>query len=335
MDTAIAALRAGTRGTKRSSKHPVATAFMQVIFESILPIFLIVACGSVLRRVPVFDAGLWPGLEKLGFYVLFPSYLFVTLATADYSSIDIGPVTLVYLGAVLLMAALLLATWPIFRTRGVGAAQFTSVFQTATRWNGFVALAIAERIADKPGVTMIAFIMGVIIIPINFINIGLLIWFGGGRRDFLTVTRKLVTNPLVFSSLVGVLFAAFGIGVYPPIMSTLDLLGRCALGLGLLIVGAGLDIKDLLKPRPVVLIPVFLKLLAFPALVVGLGLAAGLDHTTVMLLGLSASVPTAMNGYLLAKQMGGDAPLYAAISTIQTAAAFITMPVVLALVALV
>jgi predicted permease len=96
---------------------------MQVIFESILPIFLIVACGSVLRRMPVFDAGLWPGLEKLGFYVLFPSYLFTTLATADYSSIDIGPITLVYLGAVLLMAALLLATWPLFRTRGVGGAE--------------------------------------------------------------------------------------------------------------------------------------------------------------------------------------------------------------------
>jgi hypothetical protein len=54
-----------------------------------------------------------------------------------------------------------------------------------------------------------------------------------------------------------------------------------------------------------------------------------------MLLGLSASVPTAMNGYLLAKQMGGDAPLYAAISTIQTVAAFFTMPLVLAVIALV
>jgi malonate transporter and related proteins len=308
---------------------------MQIIFESILPIFLIVATGVMLKRLTIFDAGLWNGLEQLGFYVLFPCYLFTTLATADYASIDIGPVTLVYLGSILLLASLLLAAWPVFRARGVGAAQFTSVFQTATRWNGFVALAIAERIADKPGVTMVAFLMGAIIIPINFINIGLLIWFGGGKKDLLTVARRLVTNPLVFSSLLGVLTAALGIGVYAPVMSTLDLLGRCALGLGLLIVGAGLHIGDVLKPRPVMLIPVILKLLAFPALVVAFGLMAGLSHTTVMLLGLSASVPTAMNGYLLAKQMGGDAPLYAAISTLQTVAAFITMPLVLAVIALV
>lgn len=307
---------------------------MQIIFESILPIFLIVATGVMLRCLTIFDQGLWNGLEQLGFYVLFPCYLFSTLATADYKNIDIGPVTLVYLGAILVLAALLLAAWPLFRARGIDAPQFTSVFQTATRWNGFVALAISERIADKPGVAMVAFLMGAIIIPINFINIGLLIWFGGGRRDLLTVSRRLVTNPLVFSSLLGVLAAALGIEIYTPVMSTLDLLGRCALGLGLLIVGAGLHIADILKPRPVMLLPAFLKLLAFPALVVAFALVAGLDHTTIMLLGLSASVPTAMNGYLLAKQMGGDA-LYAAISTIQTVAAFFTMPLVLAIIALV
>ncbi|MGV3551858.1 AEC family transporter [Rhizobium sp.] len=307
---------------------------MQIIFESILPIFLIVALGAVLRRMTLFDAGLWNGLEQLGFYVLFPAYLFVTLATADYSSIDIGPVTAIYLGAILLMAALLIAAWPLFRNRGIGGPQFTSVFQTATRWNGFVALAIAERIADKPGVAMVAYLMGAIIIPINFLNIGLLIWFGGGNRNFLTVTRKLVTNPMVFSSLLGVAVAALGVEIYAPVMSVLDLIGRCALGIGLLIVGAGLKVEDMLKPHPVAIVPVFIKLLAFPAFVVALALVAGLDHETVMLLGLSASVPTAMNGYLLAKQMGGDAPLYAAISTIQTIAAFVTMPLVLAVIAI-
>jgi malonate transporter len=303
---------------------------MQIIFESILPIFLIVALGVTLRRMTLFDDGLWNGLERLGFYVLFPAYLFVTLATADYADIDIGPVTAVYLGAILLMAGLLIAAWPIFRARGVGGPQFTSVFQTATRWNGFVALAIAEHIADKPGVAMVAYLMGAIIIPINVINIGLLIWFGSGQKNFLHVAKKLVTNPLVFSSLLGVAVAASDIQIYGPVMSAIDLIGRCALGLGLLIVGAGLRIEDMLKPRPVTLVPVFIKLLLFPAVVVSLALIVGLDHATIMLLGLSASVPTAMNGYLLAKQMGGDAPLYAAISTIQTIAAFLTIPLVLA-----
>lgn len=308
---------------------------MLIIFESILPIFLLVMAGVVLRRLPTFEDGLWNGLEKLSFYVLFPSYMFLTLSDADYSGIDVWPVTTVYLGAIFLMAGGLMAAWPMLKSRGVETAQFTSVFQTATRWNGFVALAIAERFADKPGLAIVAFLIGVIIIPINLMNVSILIWFGTGKRDFASVAIKLFTNPLVFSSMLGITVDALDIPIYPPFATSLDLLGRCALGIGLLIVGAGLQLGDVMKPHPLALVPVFLKLMLFPALVIGLALLAGIDHQTIVLLALAASVPTAMNGYLLAKQMGGDAPLYAAISTIQTAAAFVTMPLILALVSLV
>ena len=38
-----------------------------------------------------------------------------------------------------------------------------------------------------------------------------------------------------------------------------------------------------------------------------------------------------MNGYLLARQLGGDAELYAAVTTLQTAVSFFTIPAMLAL----
>jgi malonate transporter len=44
-----------------------------------------------------------------------------------------------------------------------------------------------------------------------------------------------------------------------------------------------------------------------------------------------ASVPSASNGYILARQMGGDAPLLAQILTVQTILAVLTMPIFIAL----
>jgi len=41
---------------------------------------------------------------------------------------------------------------------------------------------------------------------------------------------------------------------------------------------------------------------------------------------VAASVPTAVNGYVLARKMGGDAEFYAAAATAQVAASFLTMP---------
>lgn len=40
-----------------------------------------------------------------------------------------------------------------------------------------------------------------------------------------------------------------------------------------------------------------------------------------------------MNGYLLARQLGGDAGFYAAVVTLQTAIAFFTIPLVLSVTA--
>ncbi len=40
-------------------------------------------------------------------------------------------------------------------------------------------------------------------------------------------------------------------------------------------------------------------------------------------------MPTASASYILARQMGGDAPLMAEIVTLQTLAAMLTMPVIL------
>lgn len=304
---------------------------MSLIVESILPIFLIVLLGIALKRWTVLPPTLWDGLERFGFYVLFPALLFITLYRADFSGLSVGAVAFATLGAVGLFGALVLALWPLMSKSGVEAPAFSTLFQTVTRWNGFVALAIAETLYGAEGLALVALVMALIIVPINLINVAVLIWFCGGARRLGAFAGKIVTNPLIIGCLAGLAMRLLPGGIYPPILEAIDLIARGALGLGLLMVGAGLKVRDALVPRPIVLLPVFLKLLAFPALLVLLSVIAGIEGDTLVLLALCGAVPTAMNGYLLARQMGGDAPLYAAITTVQTAASFLTIPLVLAL----
>ena len=301
------------------------------IFESILPIFLIVLLGVALRRAPFIDQSVWPGLETIGYYVLFPALLFLTLAKADFAGLELGTVALVAMIAVSVMTALLIALHPVARVRGMSDARFTSVFQTSTRWNSFIALAIAERLAGASGLTLVALVMAVIIIPVNLVNVAMLVWYGSGSgaRDFGTLAKRLAGNPLVLSCLAGVGFSALPFGLYPPLEQAINLMARSSLGLGLVMVGAGLRLSDALRPGPAVVVPVLLKLVFFPILMVGLALSFGLSGETLIILALCAAVPTAMNGYLLARQMGGDAPLYAAVTTVQTVAAFVTIPAVM------
>ena len=120
-----------------------------------------------------------------------------------------------------------------------------------------------------------------------------------------------------------------GTGLYGPVDQALDLVARAALGMGLLAIGAGLRPGDMVSPRLALWLPVVIKLVVFPAVTIALALAFGLRGVELHYLALCAAVPTAMNGYLMARQMGGDAELYAAVTTLQTAMSFFTIPVVL------
>lgn len=299
------------------------------IFESILPIFLIVLLGVALKRAPFIDQSVWPGLETLGYYVLFPALLFLTLAQADYSSFELGTVAMVSLIAVMVMIALLLAVYPLARAHGISDASYSSVFQTSSRWNGFIALAIAEKLAGVEGLALVALVMAVIVIPLNLINVAMMVWFGTGTRSFGSLARRIIGNPLILGCLGGILVGALPFGIYPPMEQAIDLVARSALGLGLVMIGAGLMVTDALRPTPALILPVVLKLLVFPVIMIGLALGFGLGGETLIILALCAAVPTAMNGFVLARQMGGDAPLYAAVAMLQTIASFLTIPAVL------
>ncbi|WP_105371885.1 AEC family transporter [Neorhizobium huautlense] len=302
---------------------------MLLIFESILPIFLLVLLGAALKRSSFINATLWDGLEQLGYYVLFPALLFYTLATADFTKIDIGLIGAVSNGAVILMAGLVLALWPVLRRAGVGAPAFSSLFQCSTRWNAFVALAIGQKVFGTEGIAIIAVIMAAIIVPINLINVSVLLWFSGRWQGYRIFALRIVTNPLIFSSVAGIVVNLLHIPIYQPLMVTVGLVSQASLSLGLIAVGAGLRIADALKPGAMVMLGTALKLLMFPAVMVGLAILCHVGGETLVLLALSASVPTAMNGYLLAKKMGGDADLYAATATVQTVASFFTIPLVM------
>lgn len=303
---------------------------MLTIFESILPVFLLVVLGALLKRWPVIDRNMWDGLEQLGFYVLFPSLLFTTLANAEFSGMAAGDIAIGSIGSVTFIALLLALSWPLFRSAGVSAPAYTSVFQTSTRWNAFIALAIAEKLYGPQSLALVALVATLIIIPINLYNIGILVWFGGGTRNLKTFAHKIVSNPLIIGSVLGVAVNLLDIPIYRPLMQAADLVAGTSLSLGLIMVGAGLKLSDALKPRPLALLPVGLKLLVMPLVMTTAAYALGMRGEPLLAIAMGASVPTAMNGYVLAKQLGGDAPLYAAVATLQTIASFFTIPMVLA-----
>ena len=299
---------------------------MAASFAAITPIFLLILAGNGLRRLPQFELGFWRGLERMGFYVLYPVLLFVTVVRADFSALSLEAVIIVLGVGWTLLGLAALAMWPLLRRLDVSRATFSSVFQAAIRWNGFIALAVAESLFGTVGAAMVALVMAIMIIPINATTVAVVAWFTASTPNVLATIGKVAVNPLIIATATALIVRTLPMPLPEPIMDALNLVGRAALGMGLLAIGAGLQLGRINLIDPSLITATLLKMAAMPALVLALALLAGIDGQQLQYLALCAAVPTAMNGYVLAREMGADADGYAIIVTVQTAIAFVSIP---------
>src|ERR671929_1978610 len=113
---------------------------MAAVISALLPVFLLIVLGFVLRRSLMRLDTQWHGLERLTYYVLFPMLLIQTLVKADLSSVPVAGVGGALLLAALAMSLLCLALRPALTRLGIDGPAFTSIFQGATRWQTYVAL---------------------------------------------------------------------------------------------------------------------------------------------------------------------------------------------------
>jgi malonate transporter len=307
---------------------------MTAALLALIPVFLLIVVGIVLRRTIMPEDSHWIGPERLVYYVMFPALLIDTLARADLRGVPVLSVGGALAGAVLLMTALCLALRPVLMGRcGLSGPSFTSVFQCATRWQTFVGLAVAANLYGDPGVVIASVAMVAMIPLLNIVCVGVLARYASDASpSWFGITRALMANPFIWACVVGVALNVARVPIPSPIHHFGDALGRSSLALGLLLVGSGLRLDALLRPSAATVIATVFKLALMPAMAVGLGILFGLSGINLAVVAICSSVPSASNAYVLARQMGGDAPLVAQILTVQTLLAILTMPIVLALV---
>jgi len=296
---------------------------------AILPVFLLIFLGTALKAAGFLTAAFWEGAERLTYFLLFPALLFVTLASADFGGLDVLPMAAALALAVLVMAGALLAARPRL-AEGPG---FTSLFQGATRFNTYIGLAVAFGALGPAGAAAAAVAIALLVPLGNLLSVIMLARYGAAQRPSLArVLREVAANPLILACLLGLAVNRAGLGLPPVVEPVLTVLGRGALPLGLLTVGAGLDFAAARAGGRLLAGACVLKLAVMPTLTALACWALGLGGVAAAVAILFNGLPTAPSAYIMARQMGGDAKLMASIITAQVALSALTLPLILTLV---
>lgn len=312
---------------------------MSSMISGIAPIFLLIAFGFLLKKRAVFDSTFWDSTERLVFYFLFPALLVSSIGSADLAGLDVIPMSSVLIGGTLIIC--LGALW-IKPQLAISDDAFVSVFQGITRPNTYLGLSMAAALYGEAGIALIAICIVAVIPLVNFLAVvAHLRWAPTNQTEETSNTAAIpwgsavsgsLRNPVILACLIGAGLNLTGIGLPPLVGSTLILAGKAALPLGLMAVGAGLQLTPLSKHRWVLVWTTGVKMLVLPCITWAICVMFSIEGLSAAICILFAALPVSATSYVMARQMGGDGQLMAGIVTATTLAAAFTLPLLALLV---
>ncbi len=289
----------------------------------LVPDLLLIVVGFLLCRYTPLNRTVWDAVERLTYHLLFPVLLFVSITRSPLHPAQTANLALVGVGTLLcgVVLAYALKWWP-----GVDARLHASGAQTAFRFNSFIALAVAERLGGAEALTSMALLIA-LGVPIG--NVGA-VWplarHGGHHYG-----RELLSNPLILSTLGGLLFNVAQLQLPDVVGTTLHRMGLAAIPLGLMAVGAGLKLGGLKAAPKLAAALMTIRHVALPLIALGLSSLLTLPPTQRAVVLAFAALPTASSAYVLAVRMGGHGPFVAGLVTLSTLLGMVSVPLWLAI----
>ena len=305
------------------------------LLSAILPIFSLIALGYGLKASGRFPLETWRPIERFAVDVLYPGFLIPAIWHAPLGGNEAGPIGMGVMGAAVIAAGIGFALKPLLKLNG---PSFTSVFQGLIRFNSFVFIPVVTAIYG-PAVLKLAAVAISGMIPLsNLVCILVLARWGEPDglahegihdRSLIVLLRKLFTNSIFLSCLLGLALNFAHIPPQPLLEKPLNLLGQAAIPTGLILAGAGLDFYYMSSRPLMISLTAGFKTLVMPLLSWAIALSLGADRLSQGVALACGAAPCAAAAYVQARQMGGDAPFMAGIVALTTVMSAISMPVLL------
>jgi predicted permease len=295
--------------------------------QLLFPDFSLILCGYLLCRFTGLNRAVWTQVESLVYYFLFPVLLFQSIVKspldlkAASSLIASGWAT----GLVGIVLAYAIPYLPWLKNH-IDRREHAASAQVAFRFNSFIALALAERLAGPQGLQLIAVLIGVCVPVFNVAAV----WpmARHAQRGFL---KELVRNPLIIATASGLVANLLGLVVPAWIEPTVTRLGAASLALGLMAAGAGLEFGALTRAKSLGVAVLLIRHLLLPLTAFALSRLLGLSALQGTVLLAFSALPTASSCYVLATRMGYDGALVAALVTLSTLLGMLSLPFALGL----
>ena len=294
-------------------------------FSAVIPIFLIMLLGFVVRRLNIIDDSVTRQMNALVFRIALPVMLFNNVHGSDYSQL----LDLKFIAFLIISIIIFFFICWIIAAKLIGDNKKKGSFIQGSFRGNYVILGVALS-TELLGFTPAIVVTGIVIVVLlfNTLSVIILTVYGGKTNEsenaLKTITKSIVTNPLIIGIFIGIVMTMLNMELIPLLRTPVDMVSSLANPLALLVIGASLDfskIKDRMKHT---LIASTMKLIIMPVVFIPLAIWAGISTEGVVVLFVLYAAPTAIVSYVMASQMGTDEHLASSIVIFTSMASILT-----------
>jgi malonate transporter len=290
--------------------------------QLLFPDFSLIICGYLVCRYTALNRTVWEQVESLVYYFLFPVLLFHSIVKSPLDLVAAS--SLIGAGLLMGMTAIAMAySLPYLPWLGarIDRRDHAASAQVAFRFNSFIALALADRLAGAEGLLLISVLIGVCVPLFNIAAV-----WPMTRHNQSGFGRELLRNPLIMATATGLVANLLGFSLPIWLEPTVTRIGAASLALGLMAAGAGMQFSHLSQAKTLAVAALSIRHLLTP--VVGLLLAnlfkLSPAQTTILL--TFSALPTASSAYVLAARMGYNGGYVAGLVTLSTLLGVVSLP---------
>jgi malonate transporter and related proteins len=298
------------------------------IADLILPVFAVIVTGWVVGYTGYLSRQLSDALIHFAYNIAMPALLIVTIAQEPGHSLINWRFLVAFGGGSLLCFILVFGIMSI-RVSGSLASR-TMYGMTASMTNtGFVALPVLQAIYGQRAVLPAA--IATVFVAVVMFPIAVILLEVNQRDDHGTRTPPMVTvkhvvlNPLVISTLIGMILSLLGLHMPGPVTAYLNIMADALTPCALFAIGLGLSLDGLRANIRKASLLSIVKLVIMPLIVYGLSEALGLDPLYTIAAVICAAVPTAKTVYILAGEYHCEEMMVASTISLTTLASVFTL----------
>lgn len=290
--------------------------------QLLFPDFSLIVCGYMVCRYTALNRPVWQQVESLVYYFLFPVLLFQAIVKTP---LDIRATSSLISAGVLMGLTAIALAYSLPRLPGLGrwidTREHAASAQVAFRFNSFIGLALADRLAGAEGLQLIAVLIGVCVPLFNVAAV-----WPMARHAQRGFARELLRNPLILATASGLVANLVGLSIPYWLEPTVSRIGTASLALGLMAAGAGMQLAHVASARVLAVAVLAIRHLITPIVALLLARAFALSPVQSTVLLAFSALPTASSAYVLAARMGYNGAYVAALVTLSTLLGMLSLP---------